>query len=209
MLLLDDTIAAVSTPHGQGGIGIVRLSGPEALPIARALFAPGDVGAWRAPASHRLYYGHIQDPADGRTVDECYWPTWPRPTPTPGRTWWRSTPWRRRGAAARDLALALRHGARPAEPGEFTLRAFPTPAGPGPQAEAVQDVVTARTPAALQMALGQLDGRLSSRVTGLSAADLLGRVGLPGSHHRFWRGGHPAAGHRPALAAAAEPWPTW
>lgn len=203
MLLLDDTIAAVSTPIGQGGIGIVRLSGPEALPIARALFAPGDVGAWRAPASHRLYYGHIQDPADGRTVDEVLLAYMAAPHT-----------YTRQDVVEIDahggvvplreiLALALRHGARPAEPGEFTLRAFLNGRLDLAQAEAVQDVVTARTPAALQMALGQLDGRLSSRVQALRS-DLLDVLAYLEATIDFGEEDIPPQDIGPALAAAAD-----
>ena len=68
MYALDDTIVAISTPVGQGGIGIVRLSGPESLAILRGLF----VGSGQAPhrlASHRLYHGHIVDPVTGRRAE--------------------------------------------------------------------------------------------------------------------------------------------
>src|SRR4030042_3353679 len=68
MYSLDDTIVAISTPLGNGGIGIVRMSGPEALAISSRLFtsANGDTG-W---TSHHLYYGHINNPSSGQIIDE-------------------------------------------------------------------------------------------------------------------------------------------
>ncbi len=167
MLLLDDTIAAISTAMGQGGIGIVRLSGPEALPIARALFAPADAIGWHQPTSHRFYYGHIVDPQSSQAVDEVLLAYMAAP-----HTYTRQDvieiDAHGGGVSLREiLSLALRHGARPAEPGEFTLRAFLNGRLDLAQAEAVQDVVLARTSAALHLALGQLDGRLSSQIRSL------------------------------------------
>src|SRR5581483_11774373 len=68
MLAASDTIVAIATPPGEGGIGIVRLSGPRALEIGRALVRPARRGA--AWPSHRLLYGHVVDEASGRRIDE-------------------------------------------------------------------------------------------------------------------------------------------
>ncbi|MBN1580262.1 MAG: tRNA uridine-5-carboxymethylaminomethyl(34) synthesis GTPase MnmE [Anaerolineae bacterium] len=154
-----DTIAAVATPIGSGGIGIVRLSGPDALAILRCIF-----GGDKTFTARVLTYGHIVDPADGQIVDEVLATYMPAP-----RTYTRQDvveinchggpmPLRR------VLDLCLQHGARLAGPGEFTLRAFLNGRLDLAQAEAVADMVEARTQAGLRLAVDQLDGHLSSQV---------------------------------------------
>ena len=166
MYTLDDTIVALSTPAGQGGIGIVRLSGPESRAILRALFVAPDGAASRF-ASHRLYHGHIVDPDTGRRVDEVLAVYMRAP-----RTYTRQDVVEidcHGGAAALRavLALCLAAGARAAGPGEFTLRAFLNGRIDLAQAEAVRDVVAAQTGASLRVAVAQLGGRLSQRVAAL------------------------------------------
>lgn len=168
MFALDDTIAAISTPVGEGGIGIVRLSGPKALGIVQGLFAPGRSDARpSAPPTlvpYRLTYGHVVDPASGQVVDEVLAAHMPAP-----HTYTRQdvveinchggvVPLRR------TLELCLRGGARLAEPGEFTLRAFLNGRIDLAQAEAVLGVVQARTEAGLRLAVDQLGGRLSHEI---------------------------------------------
>ncbi len=170
--MLDDTIAAIATPPGEGGIGIVRVSGPEAPAILAALFRPAR--PWRrriggmerplGPRSHHLYYGHLVDPASGEVVDEVMAVLMRAP-----RSYTRQDTVEvscHGGAATlqRALELVLRHGARPAGPGEFTLRAFANGRIDLAQAEAVLDVIRARTEAGLRVALDQLGGRLSAEV---------------------------------------------
>jgi len=164
MKSLDDTIAAISTPLGQGGIGLVRMSGPHALAIARRLFRPARGSADAAWPPFRLRHGHIADPATGERVDEVLAAYMPAP-----RTYTRQdvveinchggvVPLRK------VLELTLREGARLAEPGEFTLRAFLNGRIDLAQAEAVLDVVNAHTEAALRLAVHQLDGHLSGEI---------------------------------------------
>jgi len=168
MFTLDDTIAAISTPVGEGGIGIVRMSGPEALGIVQGFFAAGRRALFPpTPPSlvpHRLTYGRVVDPACGKVVDEVLVVYMPSP-----RTFTRQdvveinchggvVPLRR------VLELCLRDGARLAEPGEFTLRAFLNGRIDLAQAEAVLDVVQARTEAGLRLAMDQLGGRLSEEI---------------------------------------------
>ncbi|MFZ5917707.1 MAG: tRNA uridine-5-carboxymethylaminomethyl(34) synthesis GTPase MnmE [Chloroflexota bacterium] len=165
---MDDTIAAISTPVGEGGIGLVRLSGPQALAILRGFFAPGRRAVFPSEPitlePHRLTYGHVVDPADGQTVDEVLVAYMPAPG-----TYTRQdvveidchggvVPLRR------VLALCLRGGARLAGPGEFTLRAFLNGRIDLAQAEAVLGVVQARTEAGLRLAVDQLGGRLSEEI---------------------------------------------
>jgi tRNA modification GTPase len=163
-----DTIAAVSTPPGEGGIGIVRLSGPDSLAIARRVFRPSRPGELR---SHRLRHGFVVDPATGERLDEVLL----APMLAPG-TYTREdvveinchgglVPVRR------VLELAIREGARLAEPGEFTKRAFLNGRIDLSQAEAALDLIRAKTASAERIAMEQLEGGLSRRV-----GSVLGRV---------------------------------
>ena len=178
MFALDDTIAAISTPVGEGGIGIVRLSGPQARAILNQVFLPASrrlYGSDKAPMvppralgfqpeSHHLYYGHVVAPDTRQIVDEvlAVWMSAPR-------TYTRQdvaeihchggiVPLRR------TLGLVLHCGARLAQPGEFTLRAFVNGRIDLAQAEAVLDVVRAKTEASLRVAMEQLDGSISDQV---------------------------------------------
>ena len=157
-----DTIAAVATPIGEGGVGLIRLSGPRATGIASRLFARARSGPeW---TSHRVYYGHIVEPNTGSVVDEVLVTFMKAP-----RSYTREDVIEigcHGGAVPlqRVLGLCVEHGARLAEPGEFTLRAFLNGRLDLSQAEAVLDVIRARTDAALRSAMGQLQGRLSGRV---------------------------------------------
>jgi tRNA modification GTPase len=162
MYTLDDTIAAIATPTGIGGIGIVRLSGPDAHRILHSLFVPvGEDGKGR---HRRLVYGHILDPVSSHVVDEVLATAMAAP-----RTYTRQdmAEIQAHGGMAplrAILELCLAHGARLAEPGEFTLRAFVSGRIDLSQAEAVMDVVRAKTDRALEAAVGQLQGALSQRV---------------------------------------------
>ena len=151
---LEETIAAIATPVGAGGIGIVRLSGPEALPILRALLR----AASGALAPRKMCYGHIVDPRAGTGRGRGA-----------GRLYARPTTYTRQdvveihchGGPAplrRVLDLCLAHGARLAGPGEFTLRAFLNGRIDLAQAEAVADLVEAKTDAGLRLAVAQLEG---------------------------------------------------
>ncbi|MBX6343042.1 MAG: tRNA uridine-5-carboxymethylaminomethyl(34) synthesis GTPase MnmE, partial [Thermomicrobiaceae bacterium] len=172
--MYDDTIAAIATPLGDGGIGIVRISGPDANRIASRIFRRGanparpvDVGRLR---SHHLYYGHVVDPETGRVVDEVMLARMAAP-----RTYTREDvveihchggplPVRE------VLRLALRGGARQAAPGEFTLRAFLNGRVDLSQAEAVMAVVSARTAESLQYAVQGLRGQVAARLGPAGAA---------------------------------------
>ncbi len=173
-----DTIAAISTPLGEGGIGIVRLSGSEALSIAGAIF-PGRL------SDRRLQYGHVVDPRTGERVDEVLVSYMAAP-----HTYTREDiiEINCHGGPLplqRILQLALRHGARAARPGEFTLRAFLNGRIDLAQAESVLDVVRARTEASLRVAVQGLEGRLSSAVRDLrrpllsALACLTARIDFP------------------------------
>lgn len=171
--MYDDTISAIATPLGDGGIGVIRISGPEAYQVASRMFRRGskhravDVSKLR---SHQLYFGHIVDPDTQQIIDEVMLARMASPRsytredvveischggPLPVRE---------------TLKLTLRHGARQASPGEFTLRAFLNGRIDLSQAEAVMGVVSARTSESLRLAVEELQGNLSGRLRPARAA---------------------------------------
>jgi len=163
MFMYDDTISAIATALGEGGIGIVRLSGPIAPVILRQIFRNPSGKPRTKFQSHRLYYGQVVDAA-GETLDEVMAVYLAAP-----RTYTREemVELNCHGgmvALERVLNLTLKQGARQAEPGEFTLRAFLNGRLDLAQAEAVLDVVRSKTGPGLEQALGQLAGNLSQRM---------------------------------------------
>lgn len=156
-----DTIGAISTALGEGAIGIVRLSGPEAVAIADQCFKGQDLGQ---VASHTLHYGHILDPESQEVVDEVMVSVMRAP-----RTYTREDVVEincHGGVVSlqRTLDLVLAAGARLAEPGEFTQRAFLNGRIDLSQAEAVMDIIQAKTAKAHQASLQQLQGGLSAKI---------------------------------------------
>jgi tRNA modification GTPase len=160
----DDTIAAVSTPPGEGGIGIVRLSGPSALEKADRIFISPKGRKLADVQSHTLVYGFIVDPVTGKRIDEVLAGVMRAP-----RTYTREdvVEFNCHGGMVpltATLDLLLREGVRLAEPGEFTKRAFLNGRLDLSQAEAVIDVIRARTGQAERIALMQLEGGLSRKI---------------------------------------------
>ena len=158
----EDTIAAIATPPGPGAIGVIKVSGPEAEHILRQIFRPARPR--EQFESHRLYYGHIVDPETGEPVDEVLVALMRAP-----RSYTREDVleiYAHSGyrVLSRILSLVFSAGARPAEPGEFTRRAFLNGRIDLVQAEAIQEIITARSDSALRLALGQLSGKLSERI---------------------------------------------
>lgn len=167
-MIYDDTIAAIATPPGEGGVGLVRLSGPAALAIAATIFRPLRPGPLRP---YRLRYGHVVSP-DGTVVDEALCAFMRAP-----RSFTREDVVEiscHGGSLPVQLTLgaALAAGARLARPGEFTLRAFLNGRIDLTQAEATLDVIRAQTTAALALAQAQLGGWLAHEVRRIRA-DLL------------------------------------
>ncbi|HXT38135.1 MAG TPA: tRNA uridine-5-carboxymethylaminomethyl(34) synthesis GTPase MnmE [Chloroflexota bacterium] len=165
MLGSNDTIAAVATPPGQGGVGIVRLSGPQARAIGERIFTPSRRGAGRQ--SHRLVHGILRDPASGAMLDQglCCWMGAPR-----SYTGEDVVEFHCHGSPMvleQVLSCCVREGARLANRGEFTLRAFLNGQMDLAQAEAVMDLVRARTATAAQVAARGLTGALALRLAPL------------------------------------------
>jgi len=164
---LEDTIVAISTPIGEGGIGIVRLSGKDAIPIAdKVFFSPKGKKLCDAK-SHTVVYGFVIDPAKNERIDEVLATVMKAP-----KTYTRENVVEINChggmlALRATLQLLLREGARLAEPGEFTKRAFLNGRIDLSQAEAVVDVIRAKTEQAERLALRQLEGRLSAKITNM------------------------------------------
>ncbi len=164
MNYLDDTIAAISTPIGQGGIGIVRISGPGALRIADTLFQHKKKGLPSHADSSLLQYGYVIDPAGNRVVDEVLLSVMRSPHSYTRENVVEINCHGGIIAVKKVLELVLAQGARLAEPGEFTKRAFLNERISLTQAEAVLDLITAKTDESMRIAAEQLEGGLAKRL---------------------------------------------
>ncbi len=154
----DDTIAAVSTPAGEGGIGIIRLSGPAALPAATRIFKPKKKR--ETFESHRLYYGEVVNPDDGAVLDECLLSYMKGPNSFTREDVVELNCHGGTVALQSVMELLMREEVRHAEPGEFTKRAFMNGRLDLSQAEAVIDLIRAKTERSLRLAQVQLKGGL-------------------------------------------------
>jgi tRNA modification GTPase len=160
-----DTIAAIATPIGQAGIGIIRISGPRCLAIARKIFRPRNT----VPdlKSHRLYLGHLCDPSSGDPIDEVLLTFMKAP-----RTYTREDVVEINSHSGytllcKILDTLLSQGARLARPGEFTLRAFLNGRIDLTQAEAVVDLINSRSERGLFLASQQIQGAFREEIGGL------------------------------------------
>jgi tRNA modification GTPase len=162
-----DTIAAIATPLGEGGLAVIRISGPRALEVADQCFQPVGVGSPKpsAATTHTIHFGHVT--RNGQNVDEVLVSVMRAP-----RTFTREDVVEltcHGGLLPAKLVLdtVLENGARLAEPGEFTRRAFLNGRLDLAQAEAVADLIHSRTELALRAANEQLAGKLSQRINQL------------------------------------------
>jgi len=159
----NDTIAAIGTPSGYGGIGVIRVSGSEAFLLVLPLLQRPDRRT-DLPPSHLLTYGHIVDPTSLEVLDEVLVAFMHAP-----HTYTREDVVEIQGHGGplvlqRILSLVLSQGARMANPGEFTLRAFLNGRLDLAQAEAVMDLISAQTEAGQRLAMQQLRGRISEQI---------------------------------------------
>lgn len=169
----EDTIAAIASAMGEGGIGIIRISGEDTLEVLNRVFCSGTGGGktetervegrerW---AERRLVYGHVTDKESGEVIDEALAVYMAAP-----KTYTREDVAEIycHGSVVslrRTLALVLRNGARLAEPGEFTKRAFLNGRLDLSQAEAVIDLIKAKSEKSFDVAMSQLSGKLSQRI---------------------------------------------
>ena len=159
----DDTIVAISTPPGRGGIGAVRLSGSGAAAIASHLFRAAATGAPGGPATGRAIFGSLLG-ATGEAIDRGYLIVFPPPRSFTGEEvaelWAHGSP-----PVLRALVeAAVGRGARPATPGEFSLRAFLNGRIDATQAEAIRDLIEARTLHQARVAHAQSTGTIARAV---------------------------------------------
>ncbi|NQV04601.1 MAG: tRNA uridine-5-carboxymethylaminomethyl(34) synthesis GTPase MnmE [Candidatus Omnitrophica bacterium] len=163
---LDDTIVAISTPVGEGGIGIVRLSGKDALKVADRIFLSKDRKRPSRFKTYTVHYGHIVN-KEQEIIDEAILTVMRAP-----KTYTREdvvevnchsgiVPLRK------TLEMVLKNGARLAEPGEFTKRAFLNGRIDVSQAESVLDIIRAKTDLSLKAAVNNLKGLFSKKIEGI------------------------------------------
>ncbi len=171
-----DTIAAIATAPLEAGIGVIRISGPEALLVGRAVFSFKSAQEGIRPG--RLYYGSVVDRPGAAVIDDGFFVYMKGPASYTGEDvvelYLHGSP----VALKSTLDALLRNRARAAGPGEFTKRAFLNNRLDLAQAEAVMDVIRARTDDALKSARARLDGRFSAKVNKIKEAvfELLSRI---------------------------------
>lgn len=173
---MQDTIAAVATAAGPAGIGIIRLSGPSSLAVARLLFRPKkDVASFQ---SHRLYLGAFVDPSTGNALDEVLISFMRGPRSYTGEDVVEINSHSGYFLLSKLLQVVLDQGVRLARPGEFTFRAFLNGRIDLTRAEAVVDLINARSDRGLHVASCQIQGAFGDEIAALrkGAVDVLARV---------------------------------
>jgi tRNA modification GTPase len=165
--MIDDTIAAIATPIGEAGLAVIRISGSDAFAVADKVFRPAGKHSRKASCAptHSLHYGHVI--RNGETVDEVLIAVMHAPRTFTRENVVEITCHGGLLAAKTVLDTVLEAGARTALPGEFTRRAFLNGRIDLAQAEAVVDLIQARTELALTAANEQLSGKLSQRINQL------------------------------------------
>lgn len=164
---MSNTIAAIATPIGEGGLSVIRLSGSSATIIARKIFRTPTGNTVNSFLSNKVYFGSIQDPETGEYIDQVILTSFQAPKSYTGEDIIEISAHGGVFVSSRILQLVLHQGARPADPGEFTRRAFINGRIDLSQAEAVADVISAASDKALQSAITQLKGHLSRQVNEL------------------------------------------
>lgn len=171
----NDTIAVISTPVGEGGISIIRISGDDAIPVAQKIYRGKDLSKVQA---NTINYGHVIDPDSDEEVDEVMVSVMRAPHTYTCEDVVEINCHGGLLATNRILQLVLSYGARMAEPGEFTKRAFLNGRLDLSQSEAVMDLIRAKTDKSMKVALNQLDGNLSHLIRKLrkDILDVLAQV---------------------------------
>lgn len=170
LLLNDDTIAAVATGLGGAGIGIIRISGKNAVDIGNGLFVNPKEKTLKEAESHQLLYGRVRDPITKKDIDEVLISKMMAPHSYTAEDVVEINCHGGIVSLRKILSLVIRAGARLAEPGEFTKRAFLNGRIDLTQAESVMDVINAKTERSLEYSVGQLEGRLSQKIEELDGA---------------------------------------
>jgi tRNA modification GTPase len=162
---MNDTIAALATPHGDGGISVIRISGEKALTVATNLFY--SASSFLPPPSQKVLFGEIRDPDSGQVIDEVLLTYFKKPNSYTGEDVVEISGHGGTLVSTTLLQLILKQGTRLAEPGEFTRRAFIHGRLDLTQAEAVADLIDAASTKALNAAVSLLKGGLSERINKL------------------------------------------
>ena len=167
-----ETIAAIATPVGTSGIGVIRISGEDAIAVCDRVFRPhgrkkAGRGKLAASATHTAHYGQILDPANGEVLDDVLVLVMKGPGTYTGEDTAEIDCHGGIYVLQRVLQAVLESGARMAEPGEFTKRAFLNGRLDLAQAESVMDVISASSDLALRAAHKRLSGRLGSKIDDL------------------------------------------
>lgn len=166
---MEDTISAVATALGEGAVGIIRISGPESLVITNALFSSVTGRLLGEYNSRHMVYGYVKD-KNGNIVDEVLCVFMPGPHSYTGEDVVEIQCHGGIQSLQTILRLTFLAGARPAEPGEFTKRAFLNGRMDLAQAESVMDIINARSEEALKLALRQQKGQLSAEIRSIRSA---------------------------------------
>jgi tRNA modification GTPase len=161
----EDTIAAIATPAGAGGIGIIRISGGRSIEIVRRIFRPRS-GSCELK-SHRLYLGHVCEPEDGNIIDQVLVSCMRAPHSYTREDVVEINSHSGFFLLAKILQTVLDQGARLAGPGEFTYRAFLNGRIDLTQAEAVVDLINSKSDRGIQMAVNQVQGTFRQEIDGL------------------------------------------
>ncbi len=175
-LLGNDTIAAISTPVGQAGIGIIRISGPRSYNIASRIFLPAK--PVRVFETHHLYLGSLYDPDRDVVIDEVLLSYMKSPHSYTREDIIEINSHSGYVLLDKILRIVLEQGARLAKPGEFTFRAFMNGRMDLTQAEAIVDVINSRSETGLRLASQQINGSFRNRIEQLKkqALDILASV---------------------------------
>ncbi|NLP30466.1 MAG: tRNA uridine-5-carboxymethylaminomethyl(34) synthesis GTPase MnmE [Clostridiales bacterium] len=177
---MEDTIAAIATAYGEGGIGIVRISGNRSKEILDKLFKPAKNQDRKSIVNRQLTYGYIVSPEDNKIIDEVLVVFMKAPSTYTREDVVEIFCHGSTVSLNKTLSLVLDSGARLAEAGEFTKRAFLNGRIDLSQAEAVIDVIKAKTEKSFELAIDQMEGHLSQRVKELrdGLMDLLVRIAV-------------------------------
>lgn len=171
--MLEDTIAAIATPLGEGGIGIVRISGSESIEIAKKVFKPKYNQDWYRGPGFRVVYGHVIDLHTGESIDEVLLTIMRGPKSFTGEDTIEINCHGGILPLKKILNIVLKSGAVLAGAGEFSKRAFLNGKLDLAQAESIINIIRSKTEKALEISMAQLQGRLSSQINTLQNA-LLG-----------------------------------
>lgn len=164
-MILDDTIAAIATPIGEGGIGIIRISGPIALQIGLKILFNMKEKSFTEINERKVYHGLVINPESNQTLDEVLFFYLKGPKSFTGEDTLEIQAHGGMLILAKILELVLQNGARLAEPGEFTQRAFINGKIDLVQAESIIDLIRAKTDKAHELALAQLTGRTTKALS--------------------------------------------